>query len=276
MAHQRPPDRAARVQVVRPAGRSTWTRSARPGRDGPAPPGSPTERARRSSPTAGEILETILRSAPSQPRETNERQRHDQHVQAPAPVTTFTRRHSGRRDPQFKPRRTSLEVSDPSGRSASRPFDSALRFIQRGAPTGPGRRGPVGASLRHREAAGHSKVSHWRVSVGWCGERACGILGHVEGHPLVGEAQAVVAGCGLSFKVHEDSGAWSVDMVSGGGTVVWRDYAHGPDQLLAIVSAEQRYLAEECGGGTVDGATYLDKARERLRRWEGSRRAGAG
>jgi hypothetical protein len=39
--HQRPPDRAARVQVVRPVGRSTWTRSARPGRGKPAPPGSP-------------------------------------------------------------------------------------------------------------------------------------------------------------------------------------------------------------------------------------------
>src|SRR5215469_13165451 len=40
VTYQRPPDRAARVQVVRPVGRSTWTRPARPGRDGPAPPGS--------------------------------------------------------------------------------------------------------------------------------------------------------------------------------------------------------------------------------------------
>src|SRR5690606_13613836 len=32
-AHQRPPDRAAPVQVVRPAGRSTWTGAARPGRE---------------------------------------------------------------------------------------------------------------------------------------------------------------------------------------------------------------------------------------------------
>lgn len=98
----------------------------------------------------------------------------------------------------------------------------------------------------------------------------------VEGHPLVGEAQAVVAGDGLSFKVRGDSGAWIVDIVNGDGTVVWPDYGHGPDPLLAIVGAEQRYLAEECGGGTVVGATYLDKARERLRRWEGSRRSGAG
>ncbi|MEV0719271.1 hypothetical protein [Asanoa sp. NPDC050611] len=39
---------------------------------------------------------------------------------------------------------------------------------------------------------------------------------------------------------------------------------------MAILSAEQRYLAEECGGGTVPGATYLEKAHERLRRWEES------
>jgi hypothetical protein len=79
-----------------------------------------------------------------------------------------------------------------------------------------------------------------------------------------------MAGTGLSFHVRGNGDAFSVDIVRGDGTVVWPDYASGPDPLLAIVSAEQRYLAEECGGGTVRRATYLDKARERLRRWEQS------
>jgi hypothetical protein len=96
-----------------------------------------------------------------------------------------------------------------------------------------------------------------------------GILTHMgtRDHPLAQQAQAIVAGIGLSFHVHGYGDAFSVDIVRGDGTVV---YASGPDPLLAIVSAEQRYLAEECGGGTVRGATYLDKARERLRRWEES------
>jgi hypothetical protein len=88
------------------------------------------------------------------------------------------------------------------------------------------------------------------------------------GHPLVEEAQAVVAGGGVSLHVREDGDAFTVDMIRSDGTVLWPDYASGPDPLMAIVCAEQRYLAEERGSGTVPGATYLDKARERLRRWE--------
>jgi hypothetical protein len=34
----------------------------------------------------------------------------------------------------------------------------------------------------------------------------------------------------------------SVDVVGSDGTVVWPDCASGPDPLLAIVSAGQRYL----------------------------------
>jgi hypothetical protein len=86
-------------------------------------------------------------------------------------------------------------------------------------------------------------------------------------HPLADRSQAVVARIGLSCHVRGHGDAFSVDRVRGNGTVVWPDYANGPDLLLAIVGAEQRYLAEEFGG-----ATYLDKARERLRRWEESPR----
>lgn len=89
-------------------------------------------------------------------------------------------------------------------------------------------------------------------------------------HGLVEDAQAVVAGGGLSLHVRGHRDAFAVDIVRRDGTVLWPDYASGPDPLLAILSAEQRYLAEECGGGTVPGATYLEKAHERLRRWEES------
>jgi hypothetical protein len=80
------------------------------------------------------------------------------------------------------------------------------------------------------------------------------------------DAQAVVAGGGASFLVRQLSGGFRVDIVRSDGTVVWPDYASGPDPLLAVLSAEQRYLVEERGAGSVPGATYLDKARERLRR----------
>ncbi|SDZ46368.1 hypothetical protein SAMN05421684_5317 [Asanoa ishikariensis] len=73
---------------------------------------------------------------------------------------------------------------------------------------------------------------------------------------------------GLVFLVSLDGDAYRVDLGRPDGTVVWPLFMRGPDPLLAVVSAEQRYLAEERGGGTVRGASYLDKARERLRRWE--------
>lgn len=40
--------------------------------------------------------------------------------------------------------------------------------------------------------------------------------------------------------------------------------ARGPDELLAVLSAEQRYLAEQAGLSAVDGVTYVDKAEERI------------
>jgi hypothetical protein len=59
-----------------------------------------------------------------------------------------------------------------------------------------------------------------------------------------------------------------VDLLRDDGTVLWPSFAQGPDELLACLAAEQRYLAEEVGHGTVRGKTYLDKARERLSRAE--------
>jgi hypothetical protein len=42
-------------------------------------------------------------------------------------------------------------------------------------------------------------------------------------------------------------------------------------QTLALLAAEQRYLVEEVGRGSVGGADYADKAEERLRRWDARR-----
>jgi hypothetical protein len=56
-----------------------------------------------------------------------------------------------------------------------------------------------------------------------------------------------------------------VDVLRSDGSVLWPDYASGPTELMAILAAEQRYLAEEAGHGSAPGATYADKAAERLR-----------
>jgi hypothetical protein len=42
--------------------------------------------------------------------------------------------------------------------------------------------------------------------------------------------------------------------------------AQAPDATLAILAAEQRWKVEQDGMGSVSGRTYVDKARERLRR----------
>jgi hypothetical protein len=45
-----------------------------------------------------------------------------------------------------------------------------------------------------------------------------------------------------------------------------RRYATAPTELLAAFVAEQRFRAEQEGGGGAPGDTYLEKAEERLRR----------
>jgi hypothetical protein len=85
-------------------------------------------------------------------------------------------------------------------------------------------------------------------------------------HPLAEEAQAVLPR-GWRFLVKVDDGGWVVDIARDDGTVVWPDFAGGPDPLRAVLEGEQRYLVEEVGSGSVPGRTYLAKANERLRRY---------
>jgi hypothetical protein len=59
---------------------------------------------------------------------------------------------------------------------------------------------------------------------------------------------------------------FACDLVAVDGRVVAAEYGAGPDELLAVLVAEQRYLVEQDGRGSVSGATYLDKARERVPR----------
>jgi hypothetical protein len=58
-----------------------------------------------------------------------------------------------------------------------------------------------------------------------------------------------------------------VDLVSRRtGEVSLRSYGSGPSETLAVIATEQRWLVEQEGTGGVAGATYVEKARERLRR----------
>lgn len=70
----------------------------------------------------------------------------------------------------------------------------------------------------------------------------------------------------MTFIVRAVADILVVDLAFPDGRTAWHSFASGPDELTAVLAAEQRYLAEEIGGGTVPGETYLDKARERIRR----------
>jgi hypothetical protein len=83
--------------------------------------------------------------------------------------------------------------------------------------------------------------------------------------PLLVEARRTLEPLLANARI--DSDGVVIDLARADGTVLWPDYAHGPDELLAVLVAEQRFLVEDRGGGAVSGRTYLDKARERLRRW---------
>lgn len=74
------------------------------------------------------------------------------------------------------------------------------------------------------------------------------------------------AGLGVSVRP-EDTG-FVVDLVRRDGTTFWPNFANGPDRFFALVIAEQRYLLEEVGSGSMPGETYLEMAEERLRRWQ--------
>jgi hypothetical protein len=58
-----------------------------------------------------------------------------------------------------------------------------------------------------------------------------------------------------------------VDLVSlRTGEVFMRSYGSGPTPTLAVIATEQRWLVEQEDAGAAAGATYVEKAEERLRR----------
>ena len=87
---------------------------------------------------------------------------------------------------------------------------------------------------------------------------------------LLAEAQEHVRPLRLAARAVDDG--FVCDLLAAGGTrVAVAEYGAGPDELLAVLVAEQRYLAEQEGRGSVRGSTYLDKARERVRRGPSAR-----
>ena len=71
----------------------------------------------------------------------------------------------------------------------------------------------------------------------------------------------------LVIAVRRDGDTFVAELVRADGTRAWPNYAHGPSEVLATLAAEQRFLVEDRGAGSMSGGTYIDKARERLRRW---------
>ncbi len=85
---------------------------------------------------------------------------------------------------------------------------------------------------------------------------------------LVSEIETIFAASGLSLAARQEGDEWIVDLVSRRTVEVLAPlWAVGPTLTLAVLAAEQRWLVEQVGSGSVAGATYVEKARERLRRW---------
>ena len=80
---------------------------------------------------------------------------------------------------------------------------------------------------------------------------------------LLAEAQDHVAPLRI---VARPVGDWFAADLAADGRVAVAGYGSGPDELIAVLVAEQQYLVEQVGRGSVVGATYADKARERVRR----------
>jgi hypothetical protein len=96
-----------------------------------------------------------------------------------------------------------------------------------------------------------------------------GDLGGMANSALLVEAQDHVRP--MRIAVRRVADGFAADLVAVDGSVAATNYGAGPDELLAVLVAEQRYLIEQEGRGCVAGATYLDKARERVRRGPASR-----
>jgi hypothetical protein len=72
----------------------------------------------------------------------------------------------------------------------------------------------------------------------------------------------------LAVVLRRDGDSVVAELARDDGTILWPNYADGPSEVLATLAAEQRFLVEDQGFGSVSGVTYLDKAHERLRRWQ--------
>jgi hypothetical protein len=88
----------------------------------------------------------------------------------------------------------------------------------------------------------------------------CGVGSEDE---LAATAQSVFPD-GIRAHVGAAGTRFIADLVRDDGTLIWPRFASGPDALLTLLSAEQRFLTEEVGSGSVPGDSYEDKARERL------------
>lgn len=84
-------------------------------------------------------------------------------------------------------------------------------------------------------------------------------------HALEREAQDAVRPLQLTVRQRDD-GNFAADLCRSDGRCAHADYGEGSDALGAILYAEQRYLVEQIGRGSVRGETYRDKAIERVRR----------
>jgi hypothetical protein len=105
-------------------------------------------------------------------------------------------------------------------------------------------------------------TAHWRTA-GWQAGRMSGVDDQAA---LLDEVAQTLAP--LAVVSRRDGDAFVAELVREDGTILWPNYAHGPSEVLATLAAEQRFLVEDRASGSVAGVTYLDKARERLRRWQ--------
>lgn len=70
----------------------------------------------------------------------------------------------------------------------------------------------------------------------------------------------------MSVVPREHDGSWVADLVHQTGQVAVPAYGSGSSLLIAVLAAEQRYLVEQVGRGSLRGDTYSAKAAERIRR----------
>jgi hypothetical protein len=71
----------------------------------------------------------------------------------------------------------------------------------------------------------------------------------------------------LVLSVRPEDAHFVAEISRPNGTIAWPDFAMGSSELLAMLAAEQRFLVEQEGKGSEPGATYAEKAQNRLRRW---------